>query len=40
MGSGNPQNILNMIVGTGQSLSVGTYATPPLIARPPTRRAR
>ncbi len=28
MGSGNPQNILNMVVGTGQSLAMGYEASP------------
>jgi len=28
MGSGNPQNLINMIVGTGQSLATGYEATP------------
>ncbi len=28
MGSGNPQNLLSMIIGTGQSLAMGYGATP------------
>ncbi|MFI5353639.1 MAG: hypothetical protein ACHQZS_11840 [Candidatus Binatales bacterium] len=34
MGSGNPQNLINMIVGTGQSLATGYAATPVVSGSP------
>ena len=34
MGSGNPQNLINMIVGTGQSLATGYEATPVVSGSP------